>query len=107
MKPNPLLTAQLASLALDRQQLNRLYAALRQETASVAAIAEKCGLSAEQVQAGLAVFAQLELAQLTMEPFRVVLLPMKKCDPAQSPLMRYWQSFCALDAAGEAAKTKR
>ncbi len=107
MKPNPLLTAQLASLALDRQQLNRLYAALRQETASVAAIAEKCGLSAEQVQAGLAVFAQLELAQLTMEPFRVVLLPMKKCDPAQSPLMRYWQSLCAPDAAGEAAKTKR
>ena len=94
MKPNPRFAAQLRAIAMADEPLRDLYRRLRQGgSTAVSALAADCGLRSEQVLAGLTAFMQVGLAEVSLEPYAVRLLPPVKCSMADSPLIRYLRSL--------------
>ena len=93
LRPNPALLALLASLALDREALARLYVRLRQGSAfAPAQLARDAALTIPQALTALAALKQAELLQMSWEPFALRLLPVEKgvkAQPLQTPLMQY------------------
>ena len=94
LKPNPRFAAQLRAIAMADEPLRGLYRRLRQGgSTAVSALAADCGLRSEQVLAGLTAFMQVGLAEVSLEPYAVRLLPPVKCSMADSPLIRYLRSL--------------
>ena len=90
MKPNPGLTAQLRELALADEPLRGLYRRVRRGGAlAPSQLAADCGLTVPQVLTGLTAFRQVGLAEFSLEPFALCLLPPVKCRMEDSPLIRY------------------
>lgn len=93
LRPNETLTALLRSLLMDRDALARLYVRMRQGGAlSPRQAGSDVGLTANQALTGMLAFHQARLAQLSLEPFAVRLLPVEKgvrANPLDTPLMRY------------------
>lgn len=90
MKPNPTLVATLKEMALEDEPLRDLYRRVRRGGAlSPSQLAADCGLTAPQVLAGLTAFRQVGLAEFSMEPFALCLLPPVKCRMDDSPVIRY------------------
>jgi len=94
MKPNPLFTQQLRELAMEDDPLRDLYRRLRQGGNTMASqLARDCGLTVPQVLVGLTAFQQVQLAEVSLEPYAVRLLPPVKCRMDDSPLIRYLRSL--------------
>ena len=90
MKPNPCFAAQLREIAMADEPLRQLYRRLRQGgSMAVSALAADCALSRAQVLVGLTAFMQVGLAEVSLEPYAVRLLPPVKCSMSDSPLIRY------------------
>lgn len=96
MKPNPAFVAQLNALALPDEPLRDLYRALRSGgTIMASQLAESCGLTIPQVLVGLTAFSQVKLAEVSLEPYAVRLLPPVKCRMDDSPLVHYLRNLTA------------
>ena len=94
MKPNPLFVQQLEELAMEDEPLRALYRRLRQGGSTMASqLAQDCGLTVPQVLVGLTAFSQVQLAEVSLEPYAVRLLPPVKCCMDDSPLIRYLRSL--------------
>ena len=94
LKPNPDFTALLADLAMDDETLRVLYRRLRLGgTLAASQLAEDCGLSVPQVLTGLTAFHQVRLAEVSLDPYAVRLLPPVKCRMDDSRLVRYWRKL--------------
>ena len=94
LKPNPRFAAQLRAIAMADEPLRGLYRRLRQGgSTAVSAMAADCGLTCGQVLVGLTAFMQVGLAEVSLEPYAVRLLPPVKCSMADSPLIRYLRSL--------------
>ena len=90
LKPNPDFTALLADVAMDDEPLRVLYRRVRQGgTLAVPQLAEDCGLTVPQVFTGLMAFHQVKLADVSLDPYAVRLLPPVRCRMDDSPLIRY------------------
>ncbi len=90
LKPNPRFAAQLRAMAMADEPLRELYRRLRQGgSMAVSTLAADCGLTCGQVLVGLTAFMQVGLAEVSLEPYAVRLLPPVKCSMADSPLIRY------------------
>ncbi len=90
MKPNPLFLQLLRELALADEPLRRLYRRLRLGGNTMASqLAKDCDLTVPQVLVGLTAFSQVKLAEVSLEPYAVRLLPPVKCSMEDSPLIRY------------------
>ena len=93
LSPNPAFTALLRDLAMDDESLRALYRRLRQGgTLAAARLAEDCGLTLPQVLTGLTAFRQVGLAEVSLDPYAVRLLPPVRCRMDDSPLIRYWRT---------------
>ncbi len=94
MKPNPLFIQQLRELAMEDEPLRDLYRRLRQGGNTMASqLAQDCGLTVPQVLVGLTAFQQVQLAEVSLEPYAVRLLPPVKCRMDDSPVIRYLRSL--------------
>ncbi len=93
MKANPALTALLSSLKMDRDALARLYIRLRQGgTLALHQLAEDTGMTQAQVLTGMMALHQVQLAEVSLNPYAARLLPVArgtKVSPLDSPLMKY------------------
>ncbi len=65
---------------------------LKQSVSGFGDVARALLMNETRAKAALLILRQLELIDLTEEPFSLALLPMKKCDPLESPLYRRLQS---------------
>ncbi|MBQ7844965.1 MAG: single-stranded-DNA-specific exonuclease RecJ [Clostridia bacterium] len=96
MKPNPAFVAQLSALALPDEPLRDLYRRLRAGGSTMASqLAQDCGLTIPQVLVGLTAFSQVKLAEVSLEPYAVRLLPPVKCRMDDSPVIHYLRSLAA------------
>ena len=90
MKENPALAALLAQLAMDDDTLRKLYRRVRLGgTLSPGQMAADAGLNIPQVLTGLMAFQQVRLAEASLNPYAVRLLPPQRCRMDDSPLVRY------------------
>lgn len=90
LRANPTMAAQIASLALPDEPLRALYRRLRAGgNLALAALARDTGLTEAQVLTGLTAFHQVKLAEFSLEPFALRLLPPVKCSMADSAVIRY------------------
>jgi len=90
MRENTAFGAQLRQLAMPDEPLRALYRRLRMGDAYAAsALAKDCALTVPQVLTGLVAFSQVKLAEVSLEPYAVKLLPMVKCSMEDSPLIHY------------------
>lgn len=90
LRANPAMAAQIASLALPDEPLRALYRRLRAGgNLALAALARDTGLTEAQVLTGLTAFHQVKLAEFSLEPFALRLLPPVKCSMADSAVIRY------------------
>lgn len=90
MKENPALAALLAQLAMDDDTLRTLYRRVRLGgTLSPGQMAADTGLNIPQVLTGLMAFQQVRLAEASLNPYAVRLLPPQRCRMDDSPLVRY------------------
>ncbi len=90
MKPNPAFVALLRSIAMEDEPLRCLYRRLRQGGSTMASqLAKDCGLTIPQVLTGLTAFQQVRLAEVSLEPYAVHLLPPVKCRMDDSPVIHY------------------
>ena len=93
LAPNPEFTALLRDIAMDDETLRSLYRRLRQGGVLTAVqLAEDCGLTLPQALTGLTAFGQVGLAEVSLDPYAVRLLPPVKCRMDDSPLIRYLRS---------------
>jgi len=96
MKPNPAFVAQLNALALPDEPLRDLYRRLRAGGSTMASqLAQDCGLTVPQVLVGLTAFSQVKLAEVSLEPYAVRLLPPVKCSMDDSSLVHYLRELTA------------
>ena len=58
-------------------------------------LAQDCGLTIPQVLVGLTAFSQVKLAEVSLEPYAVRLLPPVKCRMDDSPLVHYLRNLTA------------
>lgn len=94
LRPNPALKAQLADLALEDEPLRTLYRRVRQGgDLSLHALAEDTGFTAAQAMVGLTAFHQVKLAEFSLAPYALRLLPPVKCNMNDSPLIRYLRAI--------------
>lgn len=94
MKPNPAFVAQLNALALPDEPLRDLYRRLRAGGSTMASrLAQDCGLTIPQVLVGLTAFSQVKLAEVSLEPYAVRLLPPVKCCMDDSPVIHYLRNL--------------
>jgi len=90
MKPNPAFLDQLKELAMEDEPLRDLYRRLRLGGNTMASqLAQDCGLTVPQVLVGLTAFSQVKLAEVSLEPYAVRLLPPVKCRMDDSPVIHY------------------
>ena len=93
MRANPDLAALLAQLCMDRDALARLYVRLRQGgTLALSALAQNAQLTSAQTLTGLMALHQAKLAQVSLEPYALRLLPVApgtRANPLDTPLMKY------------------
>ncbi|MBR6028066.1 MAG: single-stranded-DNA-specific exonuclease RecJ [Clostridia bacterium] len=94
MSDNPRFTALLDSLALPDEPLRALYRAVAAsqrpgQLCSAGGLGGASGLTAEQTLFGLKAFEQVGLVSLDLEPFRLRLLPARKCSMEESSLIRF------------------
>ncbi len=93
-EPNPAFMAQLRELALPDEPLRNLYRRLRLGGNTMASqLAQDCGLTIPQVLVGLTAFRQVKLADVSLEPYAVRLLPPVKCSMDDSPLVHYLRTL--------------
>lgn len=94
MKPNPAFAALLRSIAMEDEPLRCLYRRLRQGGSTMASqLAKDCGLTIPQVLTGLTAFQQVHLAEVSLEPYAVHLLPPVKCQMDDSPVIHYLRNL--------------
>lgn len=94
MKTNPAMTALLSALAMDDDTLRTLYKRVRMGgTMAPSQLAADAGLTAAQVLTGLMAFHQVHLAELSLDPYAVKLLPPEKCRMDDSALVRYLRAI--------------
>lgn len=94
MKPNPALASLLRDVALPDEPLRTLYRRLRQGGSTAPeALSQDTGLTAQQVLVGLTAFREVGLAEFTLAPYTVRLLPPVKCRMEDSPLIRYLRAM--------------
>lgn len=94
MKPNPLFAELLRSIAMEDEPLRCLYRRLRQGGSTmVSQLAQDCGMTIPQVLTGLTAFQQVHLAEVSLEPYAVHLLPPVKCRMDDSPVIHYLRTF--------------
>lgn len=94
MKPNPAFAALLRSIAMEDEPLRCLYRRLRQGGSTMASqLAKDCGLTIPQVLTGLTAFQQVRLAEVSLEPYAVHLLPPVKCKMDDSPVIHYLRNL--------------
>lgn len=93
MKPNPAFAALLRAIAMADEPLRSLYRRLRQGSAMASQLAKDCGLTIPQVLTGLTAFQQVRLAEVSLEPYAVHLLPPVKCKMDDSPVLHYLRSL--------------
>ena len=95
LRTNPALMQLLESLRMERDALAKLYIRLRQGGAmALRTLMEDTGLSAAQTLTGLMALHQAQLAEVSLEPFAVRLIPVPrgtKANPLDTPLM-HWLS---------------
>lgn len=104
-RANPLLESQLRSLALTDDDLRQLYRSCMAGDLTPRVLADKSGLSWEQVLTGLTAFMQVGLAELNLNPYRahLVLPPPRpeggkgKINMGDSPLIRYLRGIAGKD----------
>ena len=90
MKPNPAFTALLETLAMDDDTLRSLYKRVRLGGSMAASqLAADVGLTTMQVLVGLTAFSEVRLAEFTLSPYALRLLPPVKCSMSDSALIRY------------------
>ncbi|MGN0746639.1 MAG: hypothetical protein ACI4ML_08185, partial [Aristaeellaceae bacterium] len=90
LRANGAVAALLQSLVMDDETLRRLYRRVRMPDApSLRALAADTGLTEEQALTGLTAFSQVGLAELSLSPYALRLLPPVKCRMDDSPLVRY------------------
>ena len=76
------------------EPLRELYKALRRGGAlGPGELAAQCGLTRAQVLVGLTAFHQVKLAELSLRPYALRLLPPVKCSMADSALIRYLRAL--------------
>ena len=93
MKASEALRALLTSLAMADEPLRALYRVLRRGGGlRPAELGAQCGLSEWQAMTGLTAFAQVGLAEFSLDPYTLRLLPPVKCSMVDSPLIRYLRS---------------
>lgn len=98
MKPNPTFAAQLRSIAMEDEPLRSLYRRLRQGGSTMASqLAQDCGLTIPQVLTGLTAFQQVHLAEVSLEPYAVHLLPPVKCRMEDSLVIHYLRTLPILN----------
>ena len=96
LTPNPEFAALLRDIAMDDETLRGLYRRLRMGGSLTAPqLAEDCGLTQPQVLTGLTAFMQVGLAEVSLDPYAVRLLPPVKCRMDDSPLIHYLRSHNA------------
>ena len=90
LKANPALAAQLDEITLADEPLRALYRRVRQGgDLSLHTLAENTGFTQAQVLTGLTAFHQVKLAEFSLAPYALRLLPPVKCSMNDSPLIRY------------------
>ena len=90
MKPNPAMKTLLMSLAMDDDTLRTLYRRVHLGgTMAVNQLAADTALTPAQVLTGLMAFHQVKLAEMSLNPYAVKLLPPVKCRMDDSALVRY------------------
>jgi len=94
LKPNPIFADLLKALAMEDEPLRNLYRRLRPEPGMIKSyalnqLAQDTGLTQEQVLVGLTAFHQVRLAEFSLEPYAVKLLPPVKCRMDDSEVIRY------------------
>ena len=104
---NPLLESQLRTLVLTDDDLRQLYRCCMAGDLTPRVLAEKAGMTREQVLTGLTAFTQVGLAEMTLNPYRsnLVLPPPKpkegtgKISMGDSPLIRYLREMGSKEKA--------
>ena len=90
LRANPIFTGLLKELAVEDEPLRDLYRKLRQGGSyALRQLAEDAGLTQEQVLVGLTAFHQVHLAEFSLDPYAVKLLPPVKCRMDDSELICY------------------
>lgn len=94
LKPNPVFSQLLQSIRVSKEALRELYKAARAGgPLRRGDIAQRLGMTEQQVVTGLTALHQVELVRFSPEPFALVMLPMQKRDPMDSQLMQYLQAI--------------
>lgn len=94
MGRNPALQALLRQIAMDDETLRTLYKRVRQGgDLSPRALSADTGLTEAQVLTGLLAFHQVGLAELSLFPYALRLLPPVKCRMDDSTLIRYLRAL--------------
>ncbi|MGN1020986.1 MAG: single-stranded-DNA-specific exonuclease RecJ [Aristaeellaceae bacterium] len=90
LRPNGAVAELLQSINLDVETLRRLYSRARMPDAPTLRTMEAdTGLTREQVLTGLMAFSQAGLAELSLWPYALRLLPPVRCRMEDTPLVRY------------------
>lgn len=85
---SPVLRQMIAAVTLEDEPLRTLYRALRKELRpSLHGLSHASGLTPAQTIMGLYAFHQNHLAEFSIHPFRLTLLPPVKCAMADSPMV--------------------
>lgn len=94
MGRNPAMQALLRQIAMDDETLRTLYKRVRQGgDLSPRALSADAGLTEAQVLTGLLAFHQVGLAELSLSPYALRLLPPVKCHMDDSALIRYLRAL--------------
>ena len=87
-------TALLSVLAMDDDTLRTLYKRVRLGgTMAASQLAEDTDLTAQQVLTGMMAFHQVNLVELSLNPYAVRVLPPEKCRMDDSALVRYLRAI--------------
>ncbi len=94
MKDSPALAALLKELAMEDEALRSLYRRVRLGgTMAPSQLAADTGMTYAQVLTGLMAFHQVKLAEVSLAPYAVRLLPPVKCRMEDSGLVRYLRNI--------------
>ena len=90
LRPEHLLKERADGIDPSREGMMKVYIALRSfRGTSPAELAEAAGTTQDQVMAALTAFEQLDFLRWEPDPFRVELLPARRRELDESPLIRY------------------
>ncbi len=93
LRENPTLAERLSGLLMPIETLRNLYRQMRLTPPAPQLLAEAAGLTVPQVLTGMMAFHQVQLAEVSLDPFAARLLPVAKGEksrsPLDSPIMQY------------------